>query len=179
MDDVLLFRSPSREQGGCWGCSRTRWRDVYVTIFGVSTGTMGMFLLSCISSCGAHLHLCSPSLRDDNICHLLCSTFFWRRMTKHSRFGVSEWRLTHFSNSRWGSLYQLSFKGIIERIRCRCCGLVATMRRMFPRTRISSGVPHAPVRPPADGRAGDHPPEVEQGLGILSRRRALLFRFVS
>ena len=49
MNDTLLSRSPSREEGGRWGCSRAQCRDIYDTVFGVSTGTIGMF-------CWALLH---------------------------------------------------------------------------------------------------------------------------
>ena len=37
MSDVLSSHSPSREQRGCPECSRTWWRDSYVTVFGSST----------------------------------------------------------------------------------------------------------------------------------------------
>ena len=76
---LLFSRSPSREQGGCLGCSRTRCKDIYGTVFEVSSGTVGMFLSSfChILWCPSFLLPCSPSLRDDgNICIPLCVLHF-------------------------------------------------------------------------------------------------------
>ena len=78
MNDAFLSRSPSREQGGCWGYSRARLRDIYVTAFGVSTGTMAMFLWSFASSCGAHHHFYAIHLFRTTVvyvCTLVCSTF--------------------------------------------------------------------------------------------------------
>ena len=65
--------SPSREQGGCWGCSRTPCRDVDETVFGVSTWNNGDVSGECsylVSSGGAHF--CS-------VLHLSFSTSSGRR----------------------------------------------------------------------------------------------------
>ena len=85
MSDALLFRSPSREQGGCWGCSRTRCRDIDVTVFGVSTWNNGDVSGECsylVSSGGAHcftvvlLHLSFSTSSGRLNIHVpfLCST---------------------------------------------------------------------------------------------------------
>ena len=73
MSDALLSRSPSREQGDCWRCSRTRCRDIDVTVFGVSTWNNGDVSGECsylVSSGGAHF--CS-------VLHLSFSTSSGRR----------------------------------------------------------------------------------------------------
>ena len=83
MSDALLSRSPSREQG-CWGCSRTRCRDIDVTVFGISRGNNGnvsgesSYL---VSSGGAH---CFTVLL-----HLLFSTSSeWRNIHRLYHFCV-------------------------------------------------------------------------------------------
>ena len=75
-----------RDQGGCWGCSRARWKDIDVTAFGVSTWNKGDVSGEClylVSSGGAHcftvlcIHLSfstSSGRLNIHMQFLLCST---------------------------------------------------------------------------------------------------------
>ena len=78
MSDAVLSRSPSREQRGCWGCPRTRWRDIHVTVFveGFHKYNMHVSILMIPILWCLVWHLCYDLLRA-TIIHTLALHFLY------------------------------------------------------------------------------------------------------